>query len=921
MTGNQVFVLVILVAIAAVILFLLWRGKPLAPRITTPTPTPKPPQTVAPWAKGVLSANDSDALASALQAAENAGMARAPVDLIRGAVSDLGALDRLALDSLAGVTSLDLVVAAVEDFAPWTGQLPVQGVINPETVPALALRSPGALPLAAYLGGGLRAAPDGEAESARDAGLRYSRKAMTAVLWRAEPVARLVFAARAWSEKRLQTESFAAVVTAMAGILREPLAPQTLVAAFREGLTIMPFPRPVEPTDWLWPRRPPYSEWLLPENQAWAHCMFGLHQAFRPPPTTPQSAPPPGSITPATVCSGSIPSTGLEVLLNAPVGGSFGPQEPISGSGEGWGLSVNGSAAEIIAWTAKDIRFVTKALTPGCNTLSWTWSSNWTPDENGVGAACIEALRIPQVSLVFGTKALINNSTRFWLAPAPPLVVSGPSVGQFAASDGSGPTPAEACTPVTISWQVKGLGCQAAAALATVRLIRERQVAGVAEQLVLVSDGEPQATVSQTLDTTATYRLEVTSRDGAGNPCGTSEAVITVARQKRIRLNLPPRVIAGQPATGTVSVSCPAPRGGLLVSFAVAPDGALGVPAVRIQEGATTAPVTLTAALCGTAAVTATAPGHTEATASTCGLVAPTITAVKLPAAMPACEAFSVEVVAKCVTQAPELKAFAVAAGERTPLVVRAPAAGACGRSATLMLDVPALAPDTYTIVLEDVGGTVAAAQSFTVTPNPRIVSAPSVHSVTIVGSRCPRPRSTLAVTVRGADSVAFEYAHPDGAITRTVTSPTSGCAVWRAEFTAVFDRKAIVTATPMFGAISGSAATIAVDLEFDPSVASAIELFAADTAAANKRATNLERVEKDSNTTIETSTPESPIPDATVRRLVLKSCVETHFHGFRPEEDDPNSTAKPPSKVGWQAPTSGPWHGHPDADVKRVPF
>lgn len=867
----------------------------------------------------VLTKGDNKTLTAALAAAADAGVPRDQIDLFLSAVDDLASLDQHAIDVLTGATWLDEITAVVDDFAPWQHEFSSSKRSKVTTMPALTLRSPGALPVAAYLAGAIGPAHGKTREFSPEAGLQRSRQAMTAFLWRAEPVARVVYAARAWADQRLGIEGFVGVLSGASMILRHPLNPKELVAALRNSLTVLPFPSPINPRDPLWPQRPPFWAWLLPENQAWAHCVFGLHQLFPPLPQIPKTAPSSGSISPSSICRGSIPGAGLEVQLHSPVSGSFGPREPVAGSGEMWGISVNGTAAQVVIWTNSEIRFVTTAYKAGCNKLSWTWASNWSPD-NGVGAACSEALRIPPLRLEFGTSAMIASRTRFWIAPARDLVVVGPTVGQLTASAGTGGAPAEACTPVTVTWQVNGLDCLSARALATIQLVRERTVHGALEEVVLRVNANPQDTVTETLDTTATYRIDVTSKDEDGNDCGTTQASIIIARQKLIRLALPAKIFSGQPAAGRVSVSCPAPTGGLPVAFTVAPNGALTVPGVTIPEGDTNVSFTATAGtLCGPSSVTASAADHSPGAAGTCVLVAPTISSMTAPPAPLACTRFSISLSASCVTQTPALKAFAVAGSQRTPLTVSAPAGGNCGRNATLSLNVPELPSGTYSITLEDEGGSATAPQTVIVAPNPLIVSAPQTHNVNISGGRCPRPDTDITVTVRGANAVTFSYPHPDGTITRTVSGGSAGCGTWRATFTAVFDRTAIVTATPTLGSTPGPAVAIPVVLSFDPGVARSVSIFASDPAGDRiARAADIVRVETDLQTGMTTRTPDGSITNFDTRTFALAPCLVTVFEYSRPEVPDPISTSMPPFKIGPMSGASGPWNGHPEATIAR---
>jgi hypothetical protein len=165
---------------------------------------------------------------------------------------------------------------------------------------------------------------------------------VTAFIWRAEPIVRVVLAARAFGEGAFKPDQFEAVADFAAKVLVAPLDPKTLVGTFREGVSMLGLPWPGgDPfSDPRIPGKPPFSSYLAPENQAWMHCAMGLAQLFPPLPSIPKTSPPPGSPTPATICQGSIPALGLDIKLTS-VGVGFGQQGD-------WGIALRGVAATIV---------------------------------------------------------------------------------------------------------------------------------------------------------------------------------------------------------------------------------------------------------------------------------------------------------------------------------------------------------------------------------------------------------------------------------------------------------------------------------------------------------------------------------------------------------------------------------------------
>lgn len=473
-------------------------------------------------------------------------------------------------------------------------------------------------------------------------------------------------------------------------------------------------------------------------------------------------------------------------------------------------MAVNGAAAHVVSWQNDAIVIQTRALRPGCNTLSWTHDSSWTPDDNGVGSACMQVLRTPSWAATAGTGAMLAHLTRFWTRPGS-LSVMAPRIAAFTASAGVA-TPAEPCAPVVLSWRVEDLPCPQDRAALRVSLSRDSEI--LATGLPFVGS----FTEAEPIDRDASYELTISSRDAAGQPCAAVQASVTVRRApKRVELSGPAQVKSSAPATLEIELPCPAPEGGLTLTLSSQPAGSLAHPAsVQVAAGSRHIQVNVAAGstLCGTATLTASAPDHQDGTWSTCVQLAPRIVSFVPPAGLKACERIRLSIEAECVP--PELRAFAVdGARGRHPLMISGLGApGSCAGTRALTLTVPPLPAGTYGLVIESDVGSATAGETFDLAANPRIVRAPT--SISVDDPCFAGRRKTLTVTVAGADAVEFTYASVQQTVRRQ--GSTDVCDTWSATFTFDFDRTGVIDVVPLLGSLRGAA--LAVDVELTASAA-----------------------------------------------------------------------------------------------------
>lgn len=801
----------------------------------------------------MLSEKDLRVLNAAVERLIAAGMHPEAFGLLWSALDELSALEHGAQAVMQGDALPGELQALLARIEPWPAKLlsgrwgKVEGL-----APSLQLASPGAIVTAAFVAGAL--------EDGYEAGLQMAGSAITALIWRAEPLARIVQAARAFEMKQVGVRGFNDVLVAALSILEKHPNPADMVRALSVAPVVLPLPKNgFGPSGPLWPpRKPPYEVWLLPENQAWAHCALGLAQAFKPLPDIPKISPPPGRVSPASICGTPPTLTGLTLTIE---GKGFGSQGD-------WGVAVNSSAAKVVSWVDDKIVIETHALQPGCNQLKWTYASSWSGDDNGVGAACAQALRIPPLRLEAGTSALLAQTTRLWTNPGSMSVLQ-PRIASFATSAGGIGSPAEPCVPVTLSWRVDSLPCLRDRALLDVRLLRDGQpwAAG------LPFDG--QTTDSDPVDRDLTYVLEVTSTDGQGLPCTTVRSQLVVQRlPKRVQITGAANVTPGVPVQVSLRIPCPAPPGGLPVTVATQPAGALiHPPSVPIPEGVTTTQFTVSAGAssCGMATLVASTPDHLDGSWTTCVQLPPRIVSFTPPAGLKACDRINLSLVAACVTVPPMLRAFAVdAAGGRFALTLSGlAAAGTCAASRTLGVTARGLPPGTYSLLIENTLGSDTAQLPFDLVANPRIVRSPTSETVS---DPCGPGRLTkLTVTVSGADAVEFTYQ----GVTQTVLGHGSPdvCGEWHATFSFDFERAGTVDIVPLFGTVRGAAAITPVRLATN----AAFSVYRLRGPAFQGVSAQLTRIETAPGG-VPMRTPQGIIGSGQERDFTLTRCVFTSF-------------------------------------------
>lgn len=803
-------------------------------------------------------------------------------------IDDLAQLESQARAFLAGDAAPESFLELLAAEMPWPGEKAARPSRQAFVGEVLRLNAPGAPLLGAWVASG------GDRKAVA--------RAISAYLRRAEAVTRVVRAARGFEAGGIGLEGFATIARWSVEVLAYGGEPGGLIKIFADGPSFheppLPFPLPDIDGGIIWPRRPPLTQWLDPANQAWLHCAFNFQQELLPLPDLPKRSPPGGLAEPAVICASQAGGTFAFALLSPNI--SFGKPES-------WTLSVGGRPVTITKWTANRIEGEVSGVGPGCAAIEWGWATNWAPP---IGAfdACREALRIPIIDPGKAVGILIKDMTKLWQR-AGEITVIGPDILHFSA-DGvlaGSSIEREACTDVRLAWQVDSKVCAGRESLIGVTLLRDGAV---------LRSGLPfSGVLDERLQQTTSYVLRVEGRDLAGKVCSVRETPeLRVERFSRLVLGLPPEVSAAMPGRGSLRISCSAPSAGLMVSLAANPASGLVIPAsVIISPGDNEAvfPVAVGTS-CGPVAVTASAAGHRDGSASTCALLSPGIVSISPMTPLPACGPATLTLQANCVSAPPELRVTAIGSGgQRFPARVSVAAAASCVRSTAVSVALPALEPGSYTLEIADRGGVATAAAPVVVVADPRIVSAPASLRAT---ATCPPPTESVQVRVIGADAVRFTYR----GTAQTVQRPAGGavCGEWTARASIDVARVGELEVVPLLGSLQGSARRIPVALSFPSHVVGAILLRGSDSSGKGRSAT-VERGEVTSSSIV--FQPDGSLGEQQERRFPIDECVYARFRITRAEIKERDSSGHEVVVASRYEVTTSDYLGHPDAPDSPV--
>lgn len=466
-----------------------------------------------------------------------------------------------------------------------------------------------------------------------------------------------------------------------------------------------------------------------------------------------------GSVTPADQCH----ATAGPITLLPPMGQQFPSQDITKG---GTFPAIDRVPATILYWTPQQIRLALPAgIKAGCHVVGWVYlyPPGVVSQLHAIGEQCRPW---------FGGGGLTRAPYALWEDQGRFSLISAPLIGTFHGPNGSTRVSAEACTPVTLSWAVVLDACPGTATQLAVTMWRDGQLFRVslptASQLA-VSDSSPR-----------TYTLRAQARL-AGQLCGQTEQSLTVNRFNVLRVQAQGDTRCVQPGIGVtlnVTVSCPAPPGGLPVTVTSSHPARGAGASGTIDEGTTsTAIEVLTGTECGTATLTVTAPNHPQAQVSITVASYPTISAVS-PTALQTCEPVSLTVDGSCLgEQAADIRAGVELNGQWVPGTVTVLSPGT-----QLRLDLPALPAGFYTLAITHCGQVGYAPLPFTVTTRQPVIDSLITTPASV--EACSTPSVRIQWTVRYATQVLLtrdtaiianrSYADPCVSVTDSATETLS---------------------------------------------------------------------------------------------------------------------------------------------------
>lgn len=618
-------------------------------------------------------------------------------------------------------------------------------------------------------------------------------RAISAYLRRAEPITRTLRVIESWEGGRLGLEDVAAVVRWAAEMTAPEAVGGSLIEAFANGPWPLP-PGPVPGTPRI-PTRPPIGVLLDPCNLQWLECALTFSSASTLPTI---SMPPPrrASVKPKALCSGATTGT-----VRLTLGGIFVPQ-PVN-----WTFAVAGRVASNLAWSPRECSGdIAGPLPPGCLQVFWVPENGEFPDP------------LSPCESFFGPspwRAPISHAGSLSIVGAPEIKFFTAGLPGQPASPGPQIT-FEACSDVELRWEVDPHVCDSA--LAHVRLLADG---------ALLRSGLPLMGAELVRsDRDVSYHLEVDNTDGSAVCATASSATLLVAREKRVRVSGPADVQAGSFDSFTVSISCPAPAAGVVVALSSVPSTALTAPSVTILAGQTSEQATVTAAnACGTATLSATAPGHTPGSTQVRILSSPSIISVNGAGGLQACTTRTgVTVVVRCVTDRASVR-LRGSNGMALPATVTNRQRGGTDPFAgpvTLTVTLPEASAGSYTLEVEDQGRVTPAPTQLVVAALPRIVSAPP--SVSPYWN-CPEVSVEIDIEVEGADSAEATLASNNLSAIATRPTSQSSCNRWTARFSFMVQGNDTVSVVASAGLVKSAPSSVSIRPSFPNHVVPAIRI------------------------------------------------------------------------------------------------
>lgn len=359
-----------------------------------------------------------------------------------------------------------------------------------------------------------------------------------------------------------------------------------------------------------------------------------------------------GSVTPSAVCAGD---SDVELVIK-PVDG-----EEFAGDAVSCRLllqrGMKRTTLDITAFAKTEVRATLPAAErSGC--LGFRGGSGGSAGASpGTILSCLKAARIqnraleglltPGIGSLRGIDCTGRNQLSVVGEPRIRRVSVAWDEGSTEVLDGADATlVAEACQPVTIAWAVD-FGVAEQDWLAPSTFIRVAVTD--ADGQVVVSSRPPVGSLVVDAAEAQTYTITATALVD-GTPCATIVSKVTVERYLSAHVTGPLSLRSGDGAALDLSISCPAPAGGLpLVVSATPSDRLAPFGAVLIPAGATSvsAAVRAIGPGCDDVTVRVDADGHLQGRHTIDVFDAPVLTAVA-PTSVPACRPFQIALSGSC---------------------------------------------------------------------------------------------------------------------------------------------------------------------------------------------------------------------------------------------------------------------------------
>ena len=468
-----------------------------------------------------------------------------------------------------------------------------------------------------------------------------------------------------------------------------------------------------------------------------------------------ESFPTLGSLSPTDQCLDSVGP----ISLFPPLGQQFPAQAEIQ---SGTFVAIDHSPVTIVSWTPQEIRLARPAgIAAGCHVVGWVhiFDSDAVNQIRGI---------VEQCRRFFGGNSLISAPYTIWKDEQDFSIIESPVIDTFHGPNGSLAPNAEACTPVLLTWATSVASCLGSRVQVAVTMLRDGQLYRTA----LPSDGQ----LMVTDETARTYTLRAQARI-QNQQCGLATKSVTVGRFNELRVHAQGDTHCVDQGIGVsvdVTISCPAPAGGLLVTITSSDTTRVGNATGMIDEGTTTTSVeVLTGSQCGAATITIAVPNHASKKLTITVVSDPVIVSMT-PTAFQTCDPIRVTINGSCLGEsAADISALIDVNGQPLNGTVTILSAGT-----QIRLDFPALPAGVYPLAITQCSRVTYATLPIVVTT--RLPSIGSLTSPTSVVTVCTTPTVSLTWSVNDVTHIILTrdgrqiadrvYAAPCPPVTDSVT-------------------------------------------------------------------------------------------------------------------------------------------------------